>query len=144
MVTSILISRASLVTQTVKNLPAMQETWVWSLGWADPLEKGMATHSSSLAWRIPWTEEPGGLQSMGSQSIEYNRGTFTHILISSPWWNLLLSDVVLFIYVLMCSHPPPVLEWKLHRERLLLIPECLRASSTPNTLLMPDACLLHE
>ena len=46
---------------TIKNLPAMQETWVQSLGWKDPLEKGMATHSSILAWRIPWTEEPGGL-----------------------------------------------------------------------------------
>ena len=45
----------------VKNLPAMQETWVWFLGWEDPLEKGMASHSSILAWRIPWTEEPGGL-----------------------------------------------------------------------------------
>ena len=53
---------------TVKYLPAMQETQVQSLGWKDPLEKGMATHSSILAWRIPWTEEPGGLQSMGSQS----------------------------------------------------------------------------
>ena len=52
----------------VKNLPAMQETWVQSLGWEDPLEKEMATHSSILAWRIPWTEEPAGLQFMGSQS----------------------------------------------------------------------------
>ena len=51
----------------VKNLPTMQETQVRSLGWEDPLEKGMATHSSILAQRIPWTEEPGGLQSMGSQ-----------------------------------------------------------------------------
>ena len=50
---------ASLVAQTVKNLPAMQETWVRSLGWEDPLEKGMATLFSVLAWRIPWTEEPG-------------------------------------------------------------------------------------
>ena len=58
----------SLMAQTVKNLPAMQETPVRSLGWEDPLEKGMATHSSILAWRIPWTEEPGGLQSMGLQS----------------------------------------------------------------------------
>ena len=49
----------------VKNLPAMQETWVRSLGQKDPLEKGMATHSSILTWRIPWTEEPDGLQSMG-------------------------------------------------------------------------------
>ena len=60
--------RASLVTQMVKNLPAMQEVRVQSLGQDDPLEKEMATHSSILAWRIPWTEEPGGLQSMGSQS----------------------------------------------------------------------------
>ena len=58
---------ASLGAQMVKNLPAKQETWVQSLGWEDPLEKGMATHSSILAWRIPWTENPGGrLQSMGS------------------------------------------------------------------------------
>ena len=51
----------------VKNLPAMQETWVHSLTWEDPLEKGMATHSSILAWEIPWTEEPGRLQSIGLQ-----------------------------------------------------------------------------
>ena len=51
----------------VKNLPAMQSTQVQSLGWEDPLEKEMATHSSILAWEIPWTEKPGGLQSMGSQ-----------------------------------------------------------------------------
>ena len=56
----------------VKNLPAMQETQVRSLGWEDPLEKGMATHSSILAWRIPWTEEPGGLQSMGSKRVGHN------------------------------------------------------------------------
>ena len=54
-------SRASLVAQLVKNVPAMQETWVQSLGWKDPLEEGMTTHSSILAWRIPWIEEPGGL-----------------------------------------------------------------------------------
>ena len=62
------ISWASLAAQTVKNLFAMQDTWVWSLGRKDPLEKEMATHSSILAWRIPWTEEPGVLHSMGSQS----------------------------------------------------------------------------
>ena len=54
-----------------KNLPAVQEIQVQSLGWEDPLEKGMATHSSILAWRIPWTEEPGGLQSMGSQRVRH-------------------------------------------------------------------------
>ena len=56
---------ASLVAQMVKNLPAMRETQLRSLGWEDPLEKGKATHSSILAWKIPWTEEPEGLQSMG-------------------------------------------------------------------------------
>ena len=61
-------SWASLVVQMVKNLPAGQEAWVQSLSWEDPLEKGMATRSSIFTWRIPWTEEPGGLQSMGLQS----------------------------------------------------------------------------
>ena len=64
--------RASLVAQRIKRLPAMQETRVQSLGWEDPLEKEMATHSSILAWRIPWTEEPGGLQSMGSQRVGHD------------------------------------------------------------------------
>ena len=61
--------KTSLVAQMVKNLPAMWEIQVQSLGQEDPLEKGMATHSSILAWRIPWTEESGGLQSMGLQRI---------------------------------------------------------------------------
>ena len=56
----------------VKNPPAMQENWVQSLGWEDPLEKEMATHSSILAWRFPWTEERGGLQSMGSQRVGHD------------------------------------------------------------------------
>ena len=63
---------ASLVAQTVKNLPAVLEAQVRSLGWEDPLEKGMATHSSILSWRIPWTEESGRLQSMGSQRVRHN------------------------------------------------------------------------
>ena len=62
----------SLVAQTVKNLPAMLETWVQSLGREDPMEKDMATHSNILAWRIPWTEESGGLQSVGSQRVRYD------------------------------------------------------------------------
>ena len=61
---------ASLIAQSVKNLPAMQETQIQFLGWEDPLEKEMATHSSILAWRIPWVEEPGRLQSMGSQELD--------------------------------------------------------------------------
>ena len=62
----------SLVAWTVKRLPTMWEFWVQSLGHEDPLEKEMATHSSIDAWKIPWTEEPGGLQSMGSQRVEHN------------------------------------------------------------------------
>ena len=62
----------TLVAQRLKHLPAMQETWVLSLGREDPLEKEMATHSSVLAWSIPWMEEPGGLQSMGSQRVGHN------------------------------------------------------------------------
>ena len=65
----VILILCSLDAQTVKNLPAIQETQVQSLGQEDPLEKGMATHSSTLAWRSPWTEEPGRLQSMGSQRV---------------------------------------------------------------------------
>ena len=60
------------MAQTVKNLPAMGETWVRPLGWKNPLEEGMATHSRILAWRITWTEEPGGLQSMALQRVRHN------------------------------------------------------------------------
>ena len=76
----------SLVAQTVKHLPAMWETWVQSLGPEDPLEKEMATHSSTLAWKIPWTEEPGRLQSMGSQRVRHNWAT-----------SLSLSSLPLFV-----------------------------------------------
>ena len=62
----------SLVAQMVKHLPTMQETRLRSLGWEDPLEKEMVTHSSILAWKIPWTEEPGWLQSMGSQRVGHD------------------------------------------------------------------------
>ena len=72
-------SWASLVAQLVSNPPAKQETWVWSLGWEDPLEKEMTTHSSILAWRIPWTEKPGRLHPMGSQRVGHDwiTNTFT-------------------------------------------------------------------
>ena len=63
------------MAQMVKNLPAMWETWVQSLGWEDPLEEGMTTHSSILAWRIPWTEQPGGLQSRELQRFGHDRAT---------------------------------------------------------------------
>ena len=77
---------ASLVAQMVNNLTAMQETWIQSLGWEDPLEKGMAIHSSILAWRIPWTEEPGGLQSMGSQ-----RGRQKRLILTNMVWVRILN-----------------------------------------------------
>ena len=69
---SYLLYRASLVAQMVKNLPAMWETWVQYLGWEDPLEKGKATYSSTLAWKIPWTEEADELQFMGLQRVRHN------------------------------------------------------------------------
>ena len=65
-------TRAFLVAQLAKNLPAMQETWVRSLGWGNPLEKEMATHSSIIDWKISWTEEPGELQSMGLQRVGHD------------------------------------------------------------------------
>ena len=71
-VASTLLKWASLVAQMVKHLPAIRETQVQSLGREDPLEKEMATHSSTLAWKIPWTEESGGLQSMRSQRVGHN------------------------------------------------------------------------
>ena len=82
--------RASLVAQMVKNLPAMQETWVLSLGWKDTLEKGMATHSSILPWRNPWTEEPGRLQSMGWQRVGWTYClyySFINLVVLFRWKN---------------------------------------------------------
>ena len=77
----------SLVAHQVKNLPAMQETRVWSIGQEDALEKGMTTHSSILAWRIVWIEEPGGLQFMGSQRVSHDwmTNTVTFIFLSKLW-----------------------------------------------------------
>ena len=76
----------------VKNLPTMQEIWVQSLGWEDPLEEGMATHSSILAWRIPWTEEPGGLQSVGLQRVRHDWAT-KH---STTWLPFSISTFLYF------------------------------------------------
>ena len=81
-----LASGGSLVAQMVKNLPAVQKTWVQSLGWEDPLETGMATHSSILAWSIPWTEEPGGLPSLGLRTVGDNFAT------KPPWPCLLMLN----------------------------------------------------
>ena len=78
---------ASQVAQMVKNLPAMQETHVRSLGQEDPLKKGMATHSSVLAWRIPWTEEPGGPQSMGHKAWDMTE-QLTHTRSNGTCWQI--------------------------------------------------------
>ena len=86
----------SLVAQTIKNLPAMQEMWVQSLDREDPLKKGIATLSSILAWRIAWTEEPGRLQSMGSQRVRHNWATKTSTSM----------DILHFVY--------PFINWWIH------------------------------
>ena len=92
---------ASLVAQLVKNLPAVQETQVSSLGWEDPLEKAMATHSSILAWKIPWIEEPGGLQPMGLQRVGHDSATNTYLL-----WVITAISIILILssYDNMCFH----------------------------------------
>ena len=88
-------SWASLVAESVKNLPAVQETWVRSLGWEDPLEKEMATHSSIPAWKISWTEEPG-LQSMGLQRVRHDWATNTNTL----------KELISKIYLKLCLTRP--------------------------------------
>ena len=78
-------TKASLVAQRVKRLPAMWKTWLQSLGQEDPLEKGMATHSNVLARRTPWTEKPGGLQSMGSQRVRQGSATEQYGMEKRRW-----------------------------------------------------------
>ena len=102
----------SLVAQMVKNLPAMWETWVWSLVWEDALEEGMATHLSILAWRTPWIEEPGGLQSMWSHRVRHNwvtKHTFKCTLksyLKEPYLetDLLFENVLTLIIRRMLAH----------------------------------------
>ena len=101
---------ASLVTQSIKHLPAVQETWVWSLGREDPLEKGMATHYSILAWRIPWMEEPGRLQSTGSQRFRQDWTTSLATKTTTLTWSLAPGSWAWPLWpYLVPSHPPPQL-----------------------------------
>ena len=88
--------RTSLEAQMVKHLSTMRETRVQSLGWEDPLEKEMAIHSSTIAWKIPWTEEPGRLQSMGSQRVGHNWVTSLHF---TSFMGLCVSFIALFFLV---------------------------------------------
>ena len=90
----ILYTRASLVAQMIKSLPAKQKTWVQFLGQEDPLEKGMAIHSNILAWRIPWIEEPGGLQSMWLQRVRHSWATNNFTLAI-----LLIQHLLTHVYV---------------------------------------------
>ena len=97
---------ASLVAQMVKNSLAMRETWVWSLGWEDTLEEGMATHSGILAWRIPWTEKPGGLQPKGLQRVGHNWSDLasTHDMLFDPCLGEILRMTLLFTSPDLCLH----------------------------------------
>ena len=110
--------QASLVAQTVKNLPAVQETWVRSLGWEDPLEKEMETHSSILAWKISWTEEPGGLQSMGPQRVRHNWATNTQVYPSPPKVSLCPS-IILTSWSSFCHCPTVGNHWSAFHHYLL-------------------------
>ena len=132
--------RASLMAQLVKNPPAMWETWVWSLGWEDPQEKGkathssilekkssicsclliflekeMATHSSILAWRITWTEEPGVLQSMGSQRVGYDWATSLLIFLGvwgqREFWNCFSFQCYFLTWLYQVKISKPGGEW---------------------------------
>ena len=96
---------ASLVAQRVKPLPAMWETRVWSLGWEGPLEKEMATHSSTLAWKIPWFEKPGRLQSTGSQRVRHDWATSLHLV--AKWVRICLPMQGTWVSSLSTKIPRP-------------------------------------
>ena len=120
----------------VKNLPAIQETWVWSLGQEDPLEKGMVTHFGILAWEIPWTEEAGVLQSMGSQTVGHDRATntLTFEVLSTLMmfrWDCILCKMRMFtLGSVLCTlghgHLGGDLAWPLSWKTLCL---CLNVSA---------------
>ena len=103
------LAGASLVAQLVKCLPAVRETRFLSLGWEDPLEKEMATHSSTLAWKIPWTEEPGRLQSMGSQTDTTER---LHFTADKAWVISVGVDLLLDGFHLVAVARPMGFSWK--------------------------------
>ena len=143
---------ASLVAQAVKNLPAIQETWIQSLSWEDPLEKGMASHSSILAWKIPLTVEPGGLQSMGSQRIGHDRVTNT--LTSSDFNPHLKIMKLFFVPALQVRKPElressgfsrfPRLRWYLTWFLLSLLYLLSRRRSYSNTHDVHYSCVRDD
>ena len=111
----LLLLRTSLVAQTVKCLSTMRETWVQSLGWEDPLEKEMTIHSSTIAWKIPWTEEPGRLQSMGSQRVRHDWATS----LSFPWSHFVITFIG---YSIVLKILGTVLSWE---KWLLVVIRCV-------------------
>ena len=116
------------MAQTVRSLPAMWETWVQSLGWKDPLEKGMATHSSILAWKILWTEEPGGLQSMGSQRVRHD------------WVTSLFSFFPVFLVKSITTHQLFISEM----QKSVLIPSGPSSHETQSNLVNTPNFLLNS
>ena len=114
---------AFYVAQLVKNLPAMRETQVWSLGWEDPLEKGMATHSSLPAWRIQWTEEPGGLQSMGFQRIiqDWTTNTHTHTHTHTHIIKLLPHSLSQMVMCVRVEKVKDLLSWQMSNIQYSII-----------------------
>ena len=105
------------MAQTVKNLPAMWETQVRSLGWEDPLEKGMATHSSILAWRTPWIEEPGGLQFMGSQRVGHDWATNTLLLFTRGIASTLYVLITLIFKINMSTYYPHITDKEIEPQK---------------------------
>ena len=133
----------------VKNLPTMPETQVWSLGWEDPLEKGMVIHSNILAWRIPWTEEPGGLQSMWLQRVGHNWATNTvssqflllhpFLLFEIKWFPVLPGSCWDMIFLRFCSFPKPhfpAFHWRLWAPQ--------HNSNMPFWFNLPEFCCLQS
>ena len=119
---------ASLVAQTLKNLPAMRETCVLSLDWEDPLEKKMAKHSSILAWRIPWKEEPDGLQSVGLHRVRHNWTTYTF-------------TVMQCLLVIYCKHEAEI---PLFTSLVELLSMFISESGYLESLLPPNISLILE
>ena len=128
------------MAQTVKNLPAMQKTRVWSLGWDDSLEEGLATHSSVLAWRIPWTEKPGGLQSTGSQSWPWLKQLSMH---ACNHWGLVLKDDAVKVLHSMCQQIWKTQQWPPDWKRSVFIPISKKGNAKECSNYCSNALISH-
>ena len=127
----------SLVTQVVKNLPATQETWVWSLGWEDALEKGMATYPSLLAWRTPWIGQPGRIQSLGSQRVGHDWATNTFTFKYLPYLRWKFLEI---FFSLSYSQPCPENTLKIHIHWISIFLRCIKLIELfPSSLFLPSS-----